>query len=84
MEFLSFKKIKIFFMPHRGCVTKWYQSMVTTLDLLGLMDESLKNSIWSTFKKNDTLPYLFLKKSDLKMLLKKGMKLSTVCMHLRN
>jgi hypothetical protein len=32
-----------------GCVTNWYQSMVTTLGLLGIMDESLKTSIWSNF-----------------------------------
>jgi hypothetical protein len=29
--------------PHRGCVTNWYQSMVTTLGLLGLMQESYEN-----------------------------------------
>jgi hypothetical protein len=58
--------------------------MVKTLDLLELMDESLKKSIWSTFKKNDTLPRLFLKKSDLKMLLKKRMELSTMCINLRH
>jgi hypothetical protein len=45
----------------RGCVTNWYQSMVTTLDLLGLMDESLKNSIWSTFKRTTLYLTSFLK-----------------------
>jgi hypothetical protein len=30
-------------MPHRGCVTNWYQSMVTMLGLLGLMYESVRN-----------------------------------------
>jgi hypothetical protein len=29
--------------PHHGCVTNWYQSMVTTLGLLGLMHESYEN-----------------------------------------
>jgi hypothetical protein len=33
------------FMPRCGCVTNWYQRKVTTLDLLGLMDESRKNHI---------------------------------------
>jgi hypothetical protein len=33
------------FTPLHGCVTNWYQSMVTTLGLLGLMDESLKNRV---------------------------------------
>jgi hypothetical protein len=28
-----------------GCVTNWYQSMVTTLGLLGLMNELRRNSI---------------------------------------
>jgi hypothetical protein len=28
-----------------GCVTNWYQSMVTTLGLLGFMNELHKNSI---------------------------------------
>ena len=32
-------------------MTNWYQIMVTTLGLLGLMDKSFKNSIWSTFKR---------------------------------
>ena len=31
--------------PHRGCVTNWYQSMVTTLGLLGLMRELHKKHI---------------------------------------
>jgi hypothetical protein len=66
-----------------GCVTNWYQSMVTTLGLLGLMDESLKKSIWSTFKRVTLYLTSFLKVW-LKMLLKKRMKLSTVCVHLRN
>jgi hypothetical protein len=30
---------------HSGCVTNWYQSTVTTLGLLGLMDEFHRNSI---------------------------------------
>jgi hypothetical protein len=32
-----------------GCVTNWYQSMVTTLGLLGLMHESHKEVFLSTF-----------------------------------
>jgi hypothetical protein len=28
-----------------GCVTNWYQTMFTTLGLLGLMDELHKNHI---------------------------------------
>jgi hypothetical protein len=28
--------------PHHGCVKNWYQSMVTTLGLFGLMHESQK------------------------------------------
>jgi hypothetical protein len=36
-------------MPHRGCVTNWYQSMVTTLGLLGLMYESCKEVLLSAF-----------------------------------
>jgi hypothetical protein len=35
--------------------------MVTTLGLLGLMDESLKNSIWSTFKRMTLYLTSFLK-----------------------
>jgi hypothetical protein len=33
------------FSCHSGCVTNWYQSMVTTLGLLGLMNELRRNSI---------------------------------------
>jgi len=51
MEILSIKKREKKNIPHRGCVANWYQSMVTTLGLLGLMDKSFKNSIWSTFKR---------------------------------
>jgi hypothetical protein len=81
-RFCPLRKMKIF-IPHHGCVTKWYQIQVTTLGLLWLTDESLKNVIWSTFE--GVTPYLasFLK-FWLKMLLKKRVKLSTVCMHLRN
>jgi hypothetical protein len=57
--------------------------MVTTLGLLGLTDESFKNAIWSTFKGVTPCLASFLKVW-LKMLLKKRVKLSTVCMHLRN
>jgi hypothetical protein len=32
-----------------GCVTNWYQSMETTLGLLGLMHESHKEVLLSTF-----------------------------------
>jgi hypothetical protein len=35
----------IFIHAHRGGVTNWYQSMVTTLGLLGLMNELRRNSI---------------------------------------
>jgi hypothetical protein len=41
----DFLKKNEILMPHHGCVTNWYQSMVTTLGLLGLMDESLKNHV---------------------------------------
>jgi hypothetical protein len=32
-----------------GCVTNWYQSMVTTLGLLGLMYEPRKEMLLSAF-----------------------------------
>jgi hypothetical protein len=41
--FYFLKKNKIL-TPHHGCVINWYQSVVTTLGLLGLMDESLKKN----------------------------------------
>ena len=41
------KKKKI--TPHCGCVTNWFQSMVTTLGLLGLMYESRKEILLSAF-----------------------------------
>jgi hypothetical protein len=40
---------------HSGYVTNWYQSMVTTLDLLGLMNELHISSIWNTLKKSNPL-----------------------------
>jgi hypothetical protein len=49
------------FLPHRGCVTNWYQSVITTLGLLGLMDESLQNHIWNTFKRVTLYLTSFLK-----------------------
>jgi hypothetical protein len=65
-----------------GCVTNWYQSMVTTLGLLGIMDKSHKNIFKGILR---VTPYLtsFLK-SLVKILLKKRMKLSTMCVYLRN
>ena len=36
-------------MPRHGCVTNWYQSMVTTLGLLGLMYKSRKEILLSAF-----------------------------------
>ena len=41
-----------------GCVTNWYQSMVTTLGLLGLMHESHKEVLLSA---------LLLKEKDCRM-----------------
>ena len=38
-----------------GCVTKWYQSMVTTLGLIGLMHESLRNLVRNTPMKSNPL-----------------------------
>jgi hypothetical protein len=56
MEFLSFKKKKKNY-AYRGCVTKWYQSMVTTLGLLGLMKESSDFSFLENLKEEGVLPY---------------------------
>jgi hypothetical protein len=39
------EKTKKNFSRRSGCVTNWYQSMVTTLGLLGLMNELRRNSI---------------------------------------
>ena len=36
---------KFFLNYDSGCVTKWYQSMVTTLDLTGLMHQSHQSRI---------------------------------------
>ena len=70
MEIMSFKKNKVkTFIPYCGCVTNWYQSMVTTLGLLGLMDKLFKNSIWSTFKRVTLYLISFLRsmvKNDIK------------------
>ena len=55
MEFLSFKKKKKKY-AYRGCVTKWYQSMVTTLGLLGLMNRLCRDSIQSTPKTKKSNP----------------------------
>jgi hypothetical protein len=38
-----------------GCVTKWYQSMVTTLGLIGLMHESLINLVRNTPMRSNPL-----------------------------
>ena len=38
-----------------GCVTNWYQSMVTTLGLLALMNELHRRSVWNTLKKSNPL-----------------------------
>jgi hypothetical protein len=38
-----------------GCVTNWYQSMVTTLGLLGLMNELRRSSVRNTLKKSNPL-----------------------------
>jgi hypothetical protein len=66
--------------PMVGCVTNCYQSMATKLGLLGLMNESLKNSIRSTFKRVTLCLTSFLKSLvKKKMLLKKRIKLSTMC-----
>jgi hypothetical protein len=40
---------------HSGCVTNWYQSMVTTLGLLGLMNELRRSSIRNTPKRSNPL-----------------------------
>jgi len=39
-----------------GCVTNWYHRMVTTLFLIGLMNELCNNHI-KRILKDDTLPY---------------------------
>jgi hypothetical protein len=38
-----------------GCVRNWYQSMVTTLDLFGLMNELRRSSVRNTPKRSNTL-----------------------------
>ena len=38
-----------------GYVTKWYQSMVATLGLIGLMHESCINRVRSTSMRNNSL-----------------------------
>jgi hypothetical protein len=55
-----------------GCVTNWYQSMTTTLGLLGLMHESYENIFGRTLRGN-TLSYPIPKKFS-KPLPKRGMK----------
>jgi hypothetical protein len=49
------KKAEFFFDFRSGCVTNWYQSMVTTLGLLGLMNELRRDSIRSTVKRSNSL-----------------------------
>jgi hypothetical protein len=50
-KILKKKKKKI----DSGCVTKWYQSMVTTLGLIGLMHESLINLVRNTPMRSNPL-----------------------------
>ena len=38
-----------------GCITNWYQSMATTLGLLGIMHESHKNIIGELY---GVIPYV--------------------------
>ena len=46
---LFFEEEQKFYFFHSGYVTNWYQSMVTTLGLLGLMYESRKEIFLSAF-----------------------------------
>ena len=55
---LSLEEEWKFYFFHSGYVTNWYQSMVTTLALLGLMNESHKEVL---------LYALILKEKDCKM-----------------
>jgi hypothetical protein len=68
-----------------GCVKNWYQSMVTTLGLLGLMNESCKKTPFEVLLKRVTL-YLnpLLPKVEVKNVIKGKNEISIVCMHLRN
>ena len=46
---LSLEEERKFYFCCSGYVTNWYQSMVTTLGLLGLMYESRKERLLSAF-----------------------------------
>ena len=49
IRILSLEEERKFYFCHSGYVTNWYQSMVTTLGLLGLMYESRKEILLSAF-----------------------------------
>ena len=60
-----------------GCVTNWYQSMVTALGLLGLMNE-LRKIPFEVLLKGVTLY-----SNPLYQKIKLRMKIPIVCMHLK-
>jgi hypothetical protein len=49
------KKNPKIFDSRGGCATNWYQSMVTTLGLLGLMNELCRDSVRRTPKRSNPL-----------------------------
>jgi hypothetical protein len=60
-------------------VTNWYQSMVTTLGLLGLMNELRRSSVQNTLKKSNP-PYLNYPNQKTKLRMKKPY---CVCVHVK-
>ena len=75
---LSLEKKDKNLLCHSGCVTNWYQSMVTTLGLLGLMNELRRSFVWNTPKRSN--PYINLPNQKMKLRMKNPY---CVCVHVK-